>query len=117
MGSVFDDQKISYALEKIGDFIRGSGSGAKIPGWSDTASKVIIDNLRAFEEKLRTHHVPEDEYAYHVGCAIYAACELQSWVTSDKSDIANRNAALVYRDFLAAKIKELRELERQLDES
>jgi hypothetical protein len=50
MASVFDEGQISYALEKIGDYIRESGSGAN-PEWSDTATKIIIDSLRAFAEK------------------------------------------------------------------
>jgi hypothetical protein len=115
MASAFDDRAISYALEKIGDFIRNSGSGASLE-WSDAATKVIVDNLRAFEKKLRARHVPEDECAYHMGSAIYAACELQSFVAGDKSDIANKSAATVYRVFLAAKITELRQWEQALDE-
>jgi len=101
MASVFDEQQIGYALEKFADFIKDSGSGAEIPGWADTASKVIIDSLRAFEEKLQAHHVPPDEREYHLGPAVYAICELQAFVTGDKSDIANGKAARVYRDFLA----------------
>lgn len=72
MDSAFDNQKISYALENFGDFIRGSGSGA-IPEWSDAASKVIIDSLRAFQEKLRSHGRSQDECAYELDAAMYAA--------------------------------------------
>jgi hypothetical protein len=115
MASVFDEQKISYALEKFADFINGSGSEAVIPGWADAASKVIIDSLQAFEEKLQTHHVTPDEREYDVGIAIYAICELQAFVTGDRSDVGNLKAARVYRDFLAAKIEELRQMEQDLD--
>jgi hypothetical protein len=115
MASVFDQQEIGYALEKFGDFIKGSGSGADVPGWADTGSKVIIDSLRAYEEKLQAHRVPPDEREYHLGPAIYAICELQAFVTGDKSDIANRKAARVYLDFLVARIEKLRQLEQDLD--
>jgi hypothetical protein len=110
---VFDRQKIDYALEEFGDFINGSGSGAN-PEWTDSARKVIA-SLQAFEEKLKSHHVPPAERDYDVVIAIYAICELQSFVTGDKSDVRNRKAARVYRDFLAAKIEQLRQLEQDLD--
>jgi hypothetical protein len=65
MASVFDDRAISYALEKIGDFIRNSGSGA-IPEWSDAASKVIVGS--ASLRHLGTSNV--------VSCALAAECAL-----------------------------------------
>jgi hypothetical protein len=112
MASVFDEPKISYALEKIGDFIHQSGSGA-LPQWSNTATKIIIDSLRAFGEKVGKSGVEPTEH--DLDLAIYAACELQAFVTGDKSDIANRSAASVYRGFLARKIEELRNVERELE--
>jgi len=115
VASVFDEQKIGHALEIFDDFISGSGSGWAIPGWADAASKVIIDSLQAFEEKLQAHHGQADEREYEVGIAIYAICELQSFFMGDTSDVANRKAARVYRDFLAAKIKELRQMEQDVD--
>jgi hypothetical protein len=117
MASVFNKQHISYALEKLADYIHGSGSGATVPGWSDTASKVIIDSLRAFQDKLQEHNWSQDEREESVGIALYAACELQSFVNHDRSDIANSKAARVYRDFLGAKIEELCRLEQELDAS
>jgi hypothetical protein len=45
---------------------------------------------------------------------MYAACQFQAYVTGEKSDIANQNAALVYRDFLEAKIEKLHLLERDM---
>ena len=115
MASVFDIEKIQYALEKIGDFIRGSGSGA-VPGYANVGITAdIVESLCAFEEKLRVHHTPADEIDHDLGPAIYAACQLQSYVTGDKNDIANRMAARVYLDFLGARIDKLRQLEQDLD--
>lgn len=114
MASAFNMQEISYALEKFAEFIHRSGSGA-IPGYADTASKVIVDSLRAFERKLRAHGTPADEIDYDLGPAIDAACQLQSYVTGDKTDIANRQAARVYLGFLEARIEELRKREQDLD--
>ena len=115
MASTFDMPKIRYALEKLGDFIHGSGSGADVPGWADTNSKVIVDGLHAFEEKLRMHGTPADEIDHDLGPAIYAACQLQSYVTRDKSEIVSQTAARLYLDFLEARIKKLRRLEQDLD--
>lgn len=115
MASVFDQQKIGYALEKFADFINGSGSGSVSPGWADAGSNVIIGSLRAFEEKLRAHDTLGLEIGFHVGTALYAICELQAYFAGDNSDIANLKAARVYLDFLAAKIDELREMEQALD--
>jgi hypothetical protein len=114
MATVFDDRKmseISSALEKFADFINDSDSGA-VPAWTDAASKIIIGSLRDFEAKLRERDTYSGEIEYEVGTATYAICELQSFVTGEKSDIANRKAARVYRDFLAWKIENLRRLER-----
>ena len=115
MASVFDMQQIQYALEKFGDFINGSGPGHDVSGWADVGAKVMVEGLRAFEEKLRAHGTRADEIEHDLGPAIYAACQLQSYVTGDKSDIANQNEARVYRDFLGAKIEELYQLEQELD--
>lgn len=46
---------------------------------------------------------------------MYAACQFQAYVTGDKSDIANQNAALLYRDFLEAKIEKLHLREQDMD--
>jgi hypothetical protein len=109
MASVFDDRQICYALEKIGDFVRDSGSGA-LPEWSDTATKIIIDSLLAFEEKAGKFGVAPNEY--DLDDIKYTICELQAFITGDKTDIASRRAANVYRSFLAEKIEELRQRER-----
>lgn len=114
MESVVDDGQISYALEKIGDFIRNSGTGA-IPAYSDTATKIIIDSLLAFQEKAAKFGVTPDEYDFEN--IKYAVCELQGFVTGDKSDVANRRAANVYLGFLGTKIEELREREREIEKS
>lgn len=118
MASVFDAEKIDYALEKLGDFINKSGTGFEVPEWANTASKSIIDSLRAFEHKMRAGGCSESMIDNDLGIAIYAVCELQSYVTGERGDIPkNQKAARIYRDFLAAKIEGLRRLEHELDES
>ena len=114
MASVFKMQKMHYALEKFSDFIRGSGSGA-LSAYAALHATVVIDGLRAFEEKLRAHGTRADEIDFYLGTAIYAACQFQAYITGDKSDIASQNAALVYREFLEAKIERLHLLEQDMD--
>jgi len=99
MASVFHEKHISYAIEKISEFInRRSASEAAVPGPVDAATqlgidsvqalanigcKIILDDLQAFEEKLRERHIPLNEREYHVDTALYAICELQSFIRGE----------------------------------
>lgn len=114
MASVFNMQKMHYALEKFIDFIRGSGSGAQSV-YAAMHATAVIDSLSAFEEKLRAHGSRADDIEFYLGTPIYAACQFHAYVTGEKSDITNQNVALVYRDFLEAKIEKLHLLERDMD--
>jgi len=114
MAYVFDMRRMHYALEKFSDFIRGSGSGAQ-SAYATIYATGVIDSLCAFEEKLQAHGTRADDIEFYVGTAIYAACQFQAYITGDKSDIANQNAALVYRDFLETKIEKLHLLEQDMD--
>ena len=116
MAPVFNMQKMHYAFEKFSDFIRGSGSGAQ-SAYAVIYATGVIDSLCAFEEKLQAHGTRPDDSEFYLGTAMYAACQFQAYVTGDKSDIANQNAALVYRDFLEAKIAKLHLLEQDMDSS
>ena len=61
------------------------------------------------------HGTPADEIDHDLGPAIYAACQFQSYVTRDKSEIVNQIAAGLYLDFLEARIGNLRRLEQDLN--
>ncbi|HKW33301.1 MAG TPA: hypothetical protein VJN92_09875 [Candidatus Acidoferrum sp.] len=114
MASVFKMQKMHYALEKFGDFISGSGSGA-VSAYAAIHATAVIDSLCAFEEKLHAHGTRADDIEFYLGTALYAACQFQAYVAGEKGDIANPNAALVYRDFLEARIEKLHLLEQDMD--
>ncbi|HKW63601.1 MAG TPA: hypothetical protein VJN89_13715 [Candidatus Acidoferrum sp.] len=114
MASVFDMRRMHYALEKFSDFIRGSGTGAE-SAYATIHATGVVDSLCAFEEKLQAHGTRADDIEFYLGTAIYAASQFQAYVTGEKSDIANPNAARVYRDFLEAKIEKLHLLERDMD--
>ena len=116
MASVLNMRRMHYALEKFTDFIRGSGSGAQ-SAYAAIYATGVIDSLCAFEEKLQAHGTPADDIEFYVGAALYAACQFQAYVTGNKSDIANQNVALVYRDFLETKIEKLHLLEQDMDSS
>ena len=116
MASVFNMQKMHYSLEKFSDFIRGSGSGAQ-SAYAVMHATGVIDSLCAFEEKLQAHGNRADDIEVYLGTAMYAASQFQAYIAGDKSDIANQNAALVYRDFLEAKIEKLHLLEQDMDSS
>lgn len=49
--SVFKAHNVAYAIEKIGDFFRGSGSGI-LAGWPETSAKIIVEALQEFAVKL-----------------------------------------------------------------
>jgi hypothetical protein len=51
-----------------------------------------------------------------VPLAIYAAQELQRHLKAESSDIRNRNAALVYFRCLCSLIRELRQIDQQLEQ-
>jgi len=114
MASVFDMRRMHYALEKFSDFIRGSGSGAQ-SAYATIYATGVVDSLCAFEEKLQAHGTRTIDIEFYVGTAIYAASQFQAYITGDKSDIANQNAALVYRDFLETRIEKLHLLEQDMD--
>jgi hypothetical protein len=115
MDSVFNESHIGSALEKFGDFVNKSSSGFDVPGWADAGSKVIIDSLQAFERKARGHDTSIDWIDYHLGPPICAICELQAFVTHNRSDIPHRKAARIYLDFLAGRIEQLRKIEHEWD--
>ena len=42
--AVFKAHNVVYAMEKIGDFFRGTGSGI-LAGWPGTSAKIIVEAL------------------------------------------------------------------------
>jgi len=105
-----------YALEKIGDFLRNSGSGA-LPGYASTAASeiitAIISALEKFDEKLRAAGAEPSEYG--VALAGYAAMELKKLTDGEKGDIANNDCAEVFLRFLWYRINEMMEFEKEID--
>lgn len=113
MNSVFKKHNVRYAMEKIGDFLRGTGSGV-LAGWPETSAKMIVEALRELECEMRVAGMtPETSF---VPLALYTAQELQKHLKAESSDILNRNAARVYFRCLGSLIRELRLIDQQLEE-
>jgi hypothetical protein len=74
-----------------------------------------IDSLQAFEAKLRDHNTETAVIEYHVEPALHAICELQAFVTGNRTEIPSRKAARIYIDFLDGRIEQLRKMELALD--
>lgn len=113
MSPVFRKHNVGYALEKIGDFLRGTGSGV-LAGWPETSAKMIVEALRELESEMRLAGMTPE--ATVLPLAIYTALELQKHLQGAASDVPNRKAARVYFRCLGSLIRELRMTDEQLEQ-
>jgi hypothetical protein len=110
-GAVFKAHNVTYAIEKIGDFFRGTGSGI-LAGWPETSAKIIVEALQELSGKLATAgFTPE---ATSLPMALYTARELQKYLKPERSDIPNREAARVYYRCLRSLIRELAQVDKEI---
>ncbi len=109
--SVFKAHNVAYAMEKIGDFFRGSGSGI-LAGWPETSAKIIVEALQELTLKLADAGMTPE--ATVLPLAVYTACELQKYLRPERSDIPNRDAARVYYRCLRSLIRELSQTDQQI---
>jgi hypothetical protein len=110
MASVFDGKNISYAFEKVGDYIRNSGSGVAL---APTAARILVGTLEELKTKMKGNNSDPDES--ELPSALYAACELEKYVNRKPSDIANASAAQVYVTSLRADVAEMQKYEKDMD--
>jgi hypothetical protein len=103
-GAVFKAHNVAYAIEKIGDFFRGSGSGI-LAGWPETSAKIIVEALEALSVNLSNAGVTPE--ATVLPMALYTARELRKYLQAEHSDIPHRDAARVYYRCLRSLIREL----------
>ncbi len=75
--SVFKARNVAYAIEKIGDFFRGSGSGI-LAGWPETSAKIIVEALQELTVKLTSAGVTPE--ATVLPMALYTARELRKYL-------------------------------------
>lgn len=109
-GSVFKAHNVAYAMEKIGDFFRGSGSGI-LAGWPETSAKIIVEALEELAENVRNAGMAVEATA--IPMALYTARELQKYLRPERSDIPNRDAARVYYRCLRSLIRELSHIDTE----
>ena len=110
-GAVFKAHNVTYAIEKIGDFFRGTGSGI-LAGWPETSAKIIVEALQELSVKLASAgFTPE---ATSLPMALYTARELQRYLKPERSDIANRDAARVYYRCLRSLLRELSQVDKEI---
>ena len=110
-GAVFKAHNVAYAIEKIGDFFRGTGSGI-LAGWPETSAKIIVEALQELNVKLASAGVTPE--ATVLPMALYTARELQKYLKPDRSDIPNREAARVYYRCLRSLIRELSQIDKEI---
>lgn len=109
-GAVFKAHNVVYAVEKIGDFFRGSGSGI-LAGWPETSAKIIVEALEALSANLSNAGVTPE--ATELPMALYTARELRKYFKPQRSDIPNRDAARVYYRCLRSLIRELSQIDKE----
>jgi hypothetical protein len=110
-GVVFKTHNAAYAMDKIGDFFRGSGSGI-LAGWPETSAKIIVETLEALSVNLTNAGVTPE--ATVLPMALYTARELRKYFKPERSDIPNRNAAQVYYRCLRSLIRELSQIDKEV---
>jgi hypothetical protein len=106
-------QKLRDDLTKITDFIYGLTTpvGRKPAGPAAVACGNILEYLLKLHDKFEARKVPLEYRERHLSPVIYATCEMHGFITRDKSKIANRQMAWIYRDFVQKGLDELREME------
>jgi hypothetical protein len=112
--SSFEGHNISYAIEKIHDYINRSGSGYDA-GWASTGAHLITEVLQTLETKMRDQGMNPEESEFPE--AIYAIQELQKYVDNQRSNIADATEARIYTRALKADLDDLRRIERELDQA
>ena len=110
-GPVFKAHNVAYAIEKIGDFFRGSGSGI-LAGWPETSAKIIVEALQELGINMEAAGITAAATALPM--ALYTARELRKYLKPEPSDIPNRDAARVYYRCLRSLIRELSHADKEI---
>jgi hypothetical protein len=109
--AVFKAHNVAYAMEKISDFFRGTGSGI-LAGWPGTSAKIIVEALEELGTTIGKAGMTAEATALPM--ALYTARELQKYLKPERSDIPNREAARVYYRCLRSLIRELSQTDKEI---
>jgi hypothetical protein len=107
--SIFKAHNVAYAVEKIGDYFRGSGSGI-LAGWPETSAKIIVEALEELSVNVTSAGMSPEATALPM--ALYTARELRKFLRPERCDILNRDAARVYYRCLRSLIRELSQIDK-----
>jgi hypothetical protein len=110
---VFAGRNIPYSIEKLSDYIHHPGIEITAHlaefGWER-----VVDALRDLEVKVRRYGA-NPEYS-QFPTALFAAMELQQYVSKQACGITSELEASIYLQSLEHDLNELRRWERDLDE-
>lgn len=102
-----------YASEKIGEWLRQSGTGAYT---GDTPIQLLRESMKAFRDRLAETDSGDDIIKYEMTLVTYALDQFESYINHRSSDIPNHQAAEVYQNFLHYQWKRFREWADDLDQ-
>ena len=110
-------QPVWYAIEKIGEWARQSGSGQHFGVVSVEEIRKSLQNLKL--EISKTGRNPETDppgIAHLFPDLYYVLDQLEQYMQGRRADISSQSAAHVFYDWLYFTMKELRTMARELDE-
>lgn len=105
-----------YAIGKIGDWARQSGTGEHLGDWPTQQLRKALLALKV--EIARTGRNPDKDpigIAGELPLIVYALDQLEMIMTDKPSEIASRRAAEVFQGFLYCKFSHLLAIARELD--
>jgi hypothetical protein len=112
-GSVFAGRNIAYSIEKLSDYIHHPSIEITAHlaefGWER-----VVDALRDLEAKVRGYGANPENSQFPT--ALFAAMELQQYVSKQTCGITSELEASIYLQSLQHDLDELRRWERDLDE-
>jgi hypothetical protein len=102
----------SYAIEKIGDWIRQSGTGAFT---GDVPIKMLRQSLDAFAAAIEDSDPNDDFIKHDVPLVRYTLDELEKYINRQQSDVKSDSGAQIYHYFLQRQWQEFKEMAQERD--
>ena len=108
---------VSYAIEKIGDWARGNGSGVYTGPMEIKEVRTALENFK--REITKTGQNPEKEpigIAGELPQIYYVLDQLEAFMADKNADIISKKAAEVFGDWLRYTMDHMRDMAIELDE-
>src|SRR5260370_35135406 len=100
----------SYALEKLGDWIRQSGTGAFT---GDVPIKMLRQSLGAFVGAIEDKDPNDDFLKHDLPLVRYTLDELEKYINRQQSEVKSDSGAQIYRYFLQRQWQEFKEMAQE----